>query len=120
MGAILLVVVGLVKSLVLWQIVKKDTQLPAEVTITFAITPLLFSVMILVSLLLTFRKLRSFSKRFGMRIDASKLVIHLSVSTMLFGLYVCNCLLNINRENFYRQLKQHHSIISYEEAHEGL
>jgi len=60
--------------------------------IIFALTPIFLSAGILVPLLITLYKLRSFHINYGMQMKQTKVVIHLSVCILLFLLYIFNFL----------------------------
>ena len=68
-------------------------DLQETTSLLFCLSPVVFSVATLIPLLITFVKLRSYKKKYGMKIERFKLVMHMIVCIMILLLYIFNFLL---------------------------
>ena len=68
-------------------------KLSETTTLLFCISPVVFSVATLIPLLITFFKLTSYQREYGMKIERFKLVVHMIVCIMILLVYCFNFLL---------------------------
>ena len=68
-------------------------DLQETTSLLFCLSPVVFSVATLIPLLITFVKLRSYKKKYGMKIERFKLVMHMIVCIMILLLYIFSFLL---------------------------
>ena len=90
-GGVVFLAVTIMRIIMTYDSVFKLTQ---TTTTLFSVAPVIFSAAILVPLLMTMQKLRSYHKLYGMKLAKKKLIVHFSVCIMILLLQICDCIVH--------------------------